>query len=347
MIRRSTGIALAGASILVSGTVLGVATASARSGTAAMGVTAAVTPLAAVNACPTGEEFGDPLSAATVAATEIQSGFHFLEGPLWVASGGFLLMSDIQEGTGPEAVQPSNIIKFTPPSTFEPFLADAGSNGLALSPDGTQLLAATHDPQNISSYALSDLSRSVVATDFAGGAFNSPNDLTVRSDGTIYFTDPNFQRAERADEQAGVTGVYRVSNGAVTLVDATVRQPNGIVLSPDEKTLYVGAYSENKIYKYTVLDDGSVSNRTTFATVATPDGSTIDCAGNLYWASFSEGRIHVLSPAGAELGTITAGTNVTNAAFGGADRQTLFITSGVDGDFGLYSADLNVPGSPY
>jgi sugar lactone lactonase YvrE len=84
-----------------------------------------------------------------------------------------------------------------------------------------------------------------------------------------------------------------------------------------------------------------------------PDGVTIDCAGNLYQASFSDGKIHVFAPSGVELGTISAGRNTTNAAFGGADGKTLYLTSGTPsagnntGNFGLYSIRLNVPGSPY
>jgi gluconolactonase len=73
----------------------------------------------------------------------------------------------------------------------------------------------------------------------------------------------------------------------------------------------------------------------------------IDCAGNLYWASYNEGRVHVIAPDGHELGTITAGRNTTNVAFGGPDLQTVFITSGTTGNFGVYSLRLNIPGNPY
>jgi gluconolactonase len=145
----------------------------------------------------------------------------------------------------------------------------------------------------------------------------------------------------------GRTSVFRVSGGTVTLVDDGLRQPNGIALSPDGGTLYVGAYGENKIYSYPVRADGSTGPRTQFAAVAGPDGATIDCAGNVYWASGGDGLVHVFNPAGAELGTIASGTGTTNVAFGGADRQTLFITSGRTGDSGLYAVRLGVPGYPY
>lgn len=255
-------------------------------------------------------------------------------------------------GTGPERVQPATIRRFTPPATFEVFVANAGSNGLAITPDGTTIVAATHDQRTVSTYRLSDRARGVIATDFGGRKLNSPNDLTIRRDGTIYFTDPSFQRANRADEQGRRTRVFRIRPGvtgaaAITVVDDGVRQPNGIVLSPDEQTLYVGGNADNRIFRYRVLADGSTGPRTDFAPITGPDGATVDCAGNVYWTSYNDGLVHVFNPAGSKLGTITAGRNTTNVAFGGPDRRTLYITSGVNGNFGLYSVRLNVPGNPY
>ena len=299
--------------------------------------------------CPSGTDYGPPLPATSVVAAKIGSGFSFLEGPVWLADQGYLLMSDMGAATGPENVQPSTIRRFTPPATFDTFIAGAGSNGLALSPDGQQLVAATHDQRNVSSYRIDDLTRGVVAADYQGQAFNSPNDVAVRSDGVVYFTDPNFQRGARPDQMSGRTSVFRVSDGQVSLVDDTLRQPNGIALSPDGSTLYVGAYSENRIYKYAVQPDGGTGPRSVFVNyVGGPDGATIDCAGNVYWASGSDGLVHVYSPAGSQLGTIRAGSSgTTNVAFGGPDRQTLYVTSGPRNDSGLYSVRLDVPGYPY
>lgn len=299
--------------------------------------------------CPPDASYGPPLPASSVTATRLGGGFTFLEGPVWIADRGYLLMSDMAAGTGPENVQPSTIRRFTPPATFDTFLADSGSNGLALSTDGQQLVAATHDQRSVSSYRLDDLGRDVVAGNYQGRAFNSPNDAAVRSDGVVYFTDPNFQRGRRADQMNGRTSVFRVADGQVSLVDDGLRQPNGISLSPDGGTLYVAAYSENKIYKYAVAADGSTSSRSVFVNyLGGPDGGTIDCAGNVYWASGADGLVHVYSPTGSQLGTIRAGfTGTTNVAFGGPDRQTLYITSGPTNDSGLYSVRLNVPGYPY
>jgi gluconolactonase len=299
----------------------------------------------ATAACTPGAVYGDPLPAATSTATRIPGRFNFLEGPVWVAEQNRLLVSDMQPASGAQGVQPSVIRALTLPDTFSVFAAAGGSNGLARGADGATLLAATHDQRSVSAYDLAGGARSAVAETFEGHRFQSPNDLTTRSDGTVYFTDPTFQRGNRTDEMGGRTGVYRVRDGAVTLVDGTLTQPNGIVLSPDEKTLYVAA--ENTVYQYPVRADGSTGERAAFATVPSGDGATVDCAGNLYWASHTEGRIHVLAPDGRTLGTVAAGTNSTNAAFGGPDGRTLFITSGTWGNYGVYRIDLNVPGLPY
>lgn len=341
MRRSVTFTILAGSTLLLGSQAL--APASARAPEPRTARVAA----AAVNTCPVGATYGSPLPSSTLAATLVRSGYSFLEGPVWVASRGTLLMSDLQPGTGSQNVQPAAIRSFAPPSTFGTLVPASGSNGLAITPDGSGILAATQDQRAVSSFSLADLSRTTVASRYQGRRFNSPNDLTVRSDGTVYFTDPSFQRGRRSDEMSGVTGVYRVRNGTVSRVDANVRQPNGIALSPDERTLYVGANGENRIYRYAVQADGSVRNRTTFATMSGPDGVTVDCAGNVYWASYNDGKVHVFNPAGVEIGTISAGANTTNAAFGGSDRRTLYITSGSQGNFGLYSVNLAVPGNPY
>jgi gluconolactonase len=298
--------------------------------------------------CTPDATYGPPLPSPAVTSQLIRGGFNFLEGPTWDRRTGTLLLSHMQNPTGPQRVQPSAVLRYTPPAGFETFIADSGSNGLAITADGTRVLAATHDNRTVSSYDLTDRSRTTVAADHLGRAFNSPNDLTTGGDGTTYFTDPDYQRGNRADEQGGRTSVFRVHDGVVSLVDDTLRQPNGIVLSPDGRTLYVGATGANAIMRYTVFPDGTTGNRTTFAAIRTPDGATVDCAGNLYWASNEEGLVHVFSPSGAQLGTISAGRTTTNAAFGGPDGQTLYITSGISGGgFGLYQTHLGVPGNPY
>lgn len=297
--------------------------------------------------CAADGGWGPPLPGTALSAPRVQAGFHFLEGPVWIADPGYLLVSDMGPAAGPEQVQPSTIHRLAPPAAATTFYANAGSNGLALTPDGQHLVAATHDNRAVSSFRLSDRTRGVVATHHEGRVFNSPNDVAVRADGVVYVTDPSFQRGRRPDAMAGRTGVFRIVNGQVALVDDTVRQPNGIALSPDGRTLYVGAHAENRIYAYPVHPDGSTGQRTVFATIAGPDGATVDCAGNVYWVSHGQGRVYVFSPGGATLGTISTGAQATNVAFGGADRRTLYITAGRNGDYGVHSVHLGVPGYPY
>jgi len=205
----------------------------------------------------------------------------------------------------------------------------------------------------VSTYDLATGERATIAANYQGNVFNSPNDVTVAENGTVYFTDPNFQRANRPDQMSGKTGVFRITNGVVALIDDTIRQPNGIELSPDGKTLYVGGNASGKIYKYPVNADASTGPRSDFASLGGTDGGTVDCAGNVYQVTFGDGKVHVFSPAGQPLGTISAGRTATNVAFGGPDRTTLYITSGTPssggntGNFGLYRIRLNVPGWPY
>ncbi len=302
----------------------------------------------ATRPCGAGAGYPGPLPSGPHTAALIRDGFTFLEGPAWDSAGGTLLLSHMQNPGGPQGVQSSEILRFRPPATFSTLVPDSGSNGLAVTADGSAVLAATHDNRTLSAFRLSDGARTTVAAGPPGQAFNSPNDLTVAEDGTVYFTDPSFQRGARADEQGGRTRVFRLRDGVVSTVDDTLRMPNGIVLSPDGRTLYVGAFGQNVIVKYAVAADGTLGPRTTFARMPTPDGAAIDCAGNLYWASYQDGLVHVFSPAGQEIGRITAGPHTTNAAFGDADGRTLYITSSsAGGTFGLYRIRLLVPGNPY
>jgi gluconolactonase len=269
--------------------------------------------------------------------------FGFVEGPVWVAELGVLLFSDMNFSGGNAKGPPSRMRRLKPPTTFDVFVESANSNGLALSLDGG-LLAATHDTQSLSAFDVGTGARNDLDIRYQGKHFRSPNDLTVRDDGTVYFTDPDYQLGSRTAE-LGSAGAYRVApplaggTRAAELVDGTLQQPNGVALSPDQRTLYLGS-SGNEIWKFSVAADGSVSGRSKFAEVSGSDGMTVDCAGNLYVAS---GTIEVFAPDGSKLGDISTAENPSNAAFGGADRKTLYITA----QTGLYSIALAVPGFPY
>jgi gluconolactonase len=312
--------------------------AGAAGGDAGRGGSGSPAPTQASLDCPTGASYASPLPN-NLQASLVQGGFGFIEGPLWLASRGVLLFSDMDFATSSGPMGPnSQIRRFTPPNSFDVFVASSGSNGLALANDG-RVLAATHDLQTLSYFDPATGAREPRELRYQGKSFNSPNDLAVRSDGNVYFSDPNWQLGSRTS-QVGMLGVYRVApDGAVSLIDGTLGQPNGVALSPDERTLYVGSQG-SEIYKFPLAADGSAGTRSTFATPGGSDGLGIDCAGNLYVAS---GGIQVFSPAGQKLGQISVPENPSNVAFGGPERKTLYITAGK----GLYQIQLNVPGRAY
>jgi gluconolactonase len=231
------------------------------------------------------------------------------------------------------------VYQHTPPSAFVSFLTGLGSNGLAIAPDGT-LVACTHDTRSVSRFNLDTKQRTLVVDTYEGKHFNSPNDAVVRSDGTVYFTDPDWQLGNRTAEM-GFKGVFRVPpGGAALLVADNITSPNGIALSPDEATLYVTDDSSGAVRSFAVAADGSTSGGTPIATVGGADGMAVDCAGNLYVTS-NQGIV-VLDSAGGQLTTIAVAQKPNNCTFGGSDRRTLYMA----GRDTLYSVRLDVPGLP-
>ncbi|MBN2572931.1 MAG: SMP-30/gluconolactonase/LRE family protein, partial [Deltaproteobacteria bacterium] len=261
------------------------------------------------------------------------------EGPVWLAASSVLLFSGVVF-TNPD--NPGQILKLTPPSTVATYLAGAGTNGMAIDGGGA-VHACSHKVQGIVKLDAAGPTLTTLANTIDGKHFNSPNDLVIRSDGTIYFTDPSYQLGERPSE-TGKKGIYRMSpSGAVSLVDDTFKEPNGITLSPDEAILYVADYPNNAIRTFAVAADGSTSGRKDFASVRSPDGFGMDCLGNLYVASGSPGTVEVYSPSAAKLGSVAVAASTSNVAFGGTDGKTLYITAGK----ALYSLDMNLPGYYY
>lgn len=240
-------------------------------------------------------------------------------------------------------VQGNRIYQHTPPSTFTSFrFPSSNSNGLALAPNG-DLIICQHAGQVIR--LRPDGGTSTIAANYDGGTLNSPNDAVVRSDGTIYFTDPTYG----GTGTIGFRGVYRVApSGSVSLVYSTPNgQPNGVALSPDESILYVADSQLSEVRRFDVGGDGATSNnaRFTLTTAGGPsanggDGITTDVNGNLY-VTTSAG-VKVYRPDAGYLGRIVVPQEPANCAFGDADRRTLYITART----GLYRVRLNVPG-PY
>ncbi|MDP9034434.1 MAG: SMP-30/gluconolactonase/LRE family protein [Myxococcota bacterium] len=303
--------------------------------------------------CPPGP-FGNPIPSGAVpvrvqgvppndASFNMNNGtFGIIEGPVWL--GDSLYVSEIAAGPNPPA---SRILKVTPAGMVSVAVANSGTNGLAVDRSGN-LYGAVHKDGSVSRIDLSAGTATPVASSFMGARFNSPNDLALRSDGTIYFSDPDYQAPSTRPQLK--TRLYRVAPGtnAVTVVDDTLSEPNGVTFSLDEKTLFVT--TPGGIHKYSVMADGSVGpSSVMMPVVSSGDGMTLDCAGNLYVATPT--AIVVLSPSGSEIGRIpvTAGVqSATNVAFGGADHKTLYITAlGSGTQKGLLQIALATPGLPY
>ena len=247
----------------------------------------------------------------------IASGLQFTEGPLWF--GGGLLFSDI----------PANTVYRWDPATgaAEPFLDPSqNSNGLALDADGA-LLLAQHGAQRVA--RLDDGTETALAETYDGKTFNSPNDLAVHPDGSIYFSDPTWG-LEGRPSQLGFTGLYRLTPaGTVELLADDLHQPNGVAFSPDLATLYVTTSDERTVVAYD-LADGALSNGRVFATLTggtardAADGMEVDAQGRLYVAG--PRGVWILAPDGTVLDVVDVPDQTTNVAFGPDD--ILYITSG-------------------
>jgi gluconolactonase len=254
------------------------------------------------------------------------------------------------------------------PNTIDVLLeSDGNADGLGLDPQGN-IIAAGFVSRDV--WRLSDSSTMSVlspctqggGTCYSGQEINTPDDITARSDGILYFTDPTFGSGSQGFATQtlplnGAQGVYRLTtDGVLHLEDKTTSGPNGVNLSPDEKTLYVSYTLSGQVAMFDVASDGSLSNKKTFATGATvADSMCVDAGGNVYVGTLS--GLAVYDPAGKSLGTISAGgLVVTNCAFGGSDQKTLFITARTQatlsgappmGGGALYAiANMPVPGIP-
>jgi gluconolactonase len=286
---------------------------------------------AACGTPPSGE-----MTAQRIASVQpSREGPGLYEGPVWI--GGALYFSDFGFGKG----FPSRIRKLAADGTVTTAVEDSGSNGLAVDARG-DLVVATHKDKALSRYALADGKRTKIAGRFGNDVFNSPNDIAIAADGTLYFTDPDYQKAAAPGGQP-VTGIYRVgTDGKVTLVDGSRRNPNGIALSPAGDLLYVNA-NDGKLLAYPIRAGVPGPSSAVVDGLDGADGMAVDCHGNVYVTEHGARRLRVFAPDGKQLATIRVDANVTNAAFGGADGRTLFIT----GAGAVWRIALDVTGSPY
>ena len=282
---------------------------------------------------PSGELTAERIESANSMSEE--AGLY--EGPVWL--NGALYFSDFtfQEGF------PSRIRRLNADGSLETIVQDSGSNGLAVDAEG-YLIAGTHGNKAISRFNVQTSEREVIAGTFNDNPFNSPNDLTEARDGSVYFTDPGFQR-DAAPGGQDKTSVYRIAaDGSVSVVDDTIQNPNGISLSPAQDVLYVAGGGEQGFLRaYPIVDGVPGEGKNLVENISVPDGMAIDCLGNIYVTEHSSQQVRVFSPAGEQLATIKVDANVTNAAFGGSEGKTLYLT----GAGALWSINLKVAGFPY
>ncbi|HEY0708355.1 MAG TPA: SMP-30/gluconolactonase/LRE family protein, partial [Polyangia bacterium] len=304
-------------------------------------MTTAAATLPAGSPCVPGMTYGDPLPTNRQPMV-VKDGFSFLEGPVWVAAQNALYFSDFTLSAANGL--PGRMHKYTPATdAIEVFLPTPATNGLALDAAG-KIVAASHENQKL--IRIDPVSKQI--TDVVGGGtfmgmpFNCLNDLVLRNDGNLYFTDPSYQNGGRPGQ--GTTAYYRMNPAGMVTRIAMRAQPNGISLSPDGKFLYVSSAEGGGIKRHAVNEDGSLGPATDFFN-GISDGMAIDCGGNVYLNASN--RVQVIAPSGQSLATLMGfsaanGNFVTNAAFGGPERKTLYITTAKI----LYRLEMNIPGLP-
>jgi gluconolactonase len=282
----------------------------------------------------------DKLMPADAAMEVLGEGFEWSEGPVWVKEEGYLLFSDIPRNQIVKWREGEGVSIFMEPAgyTGEPRFPgrEPGTNGLTVDPQG-RLVMCCHGDRVIRRQE-KDGKMTTLAAKYDGKRLNSPNDLIYHSNGDLYFTDPPYGLPEGFNDPARELdwcGVYRLSpNGDVTLLTKEMTRPNGIGLSPDEKTLYV-AQSDSKaaIWKaFPIREDGNLGQSRILYDATkwmgkrpgAPDGMAIDIQGNL-WAT-GPGGILVFAPDGKLLGILHTGQRTANCTFGD-DGSTLYITA--------------------
>jgi gluconolactonase len=263
----------------------------------------------------------------------------------------------------------NRIQRRTPNGNTTTFRENAGSNGLLFDPQGRLIVCEAANRRITRTEK--DGSLTILTDRYDGHRYNSPNDLTIDSRGRIYFSDPRYGNRDSMEmrDPAGklVEGIYRIdAPGQVTrILTHEVDRPNGLYVSPDDKTLYVAANNNNtpggerKLYRFALRPDGSLDPASRHLIFdwkdgRGPDGIKMDRQGRLFVAgglnqphpphetNRFKGGVYVFSPAGQLLTLLPVPVDeVTNCAFGGPDRQTLFITAGGT----LWSIPVNSPGA--
>jgi gluconolactonase len=278
---------------------------------------------------------------------ELDSSCRWAEGPVWFDDMQCLLWSDIPNQRMMRWVPDGGVSVFRSPSNF--------SNGNTRDRQG-RLVSCEHGPRRVTRTE-PDGSITILADSFEGKRLNSPNDVVVRSDGTIWFTDPTYgilsdYEGYKSDPEQSRRNVYRLDpdSGELTAVVGDFLQPNGLAFSVDETRLYIadsGASHDpaapRHIRVFDVVDGRTLTNGRVFCSIDTgiPDGIRVDNQGNL-WSSAGDG-VHCFSPDATLLGKIKVPQTVANLTFGGPRRNRLFITA----TRSVYAIYLTTNGAQY
>lgn len=263
---------------------------------------------------------------------KLSGGFKFTEGPAADKKGNVYFTD-----------QPNDrIVKWSTDGAVSDWLKPAGrSNGTYFDKDGN--LIACADEKNELWSISPDKKITVLIKDFGGKLLNGPNDLWIRPDGNIYFTDPLYPRDYwKRDPKMQQPGQYvyfvERSSGKITPVATDLTQPNGIIGTPDGKTLYVADIGAGKTYAYDIQPDGSLTNKRLFCSLGS-DGMTLDARGNVYLTGKG---VTVFNPSGKQIEHIDVAEPWTaNITFGGKDRKLLFITASEN----IYGLQMKVRGA--
>ena len=283
---------------------------------------------------------GESLVAPGAKVAKLAGGMKFTEGPVWLPAQKKLVFSDIPN---------SKLMQWNAQDGLSEFRKSENANGNILDLQG-RIISCQHGARNLIRIE-ADGSTTVLADKFDGKRFNSPNDVAVRSDGTLWFTDPPW----------GLTGPHEIPGHWVYKLDPKTKKidvihkylamPNGIVFSPDETRIYIAdtgghtRHPDPKFHKlpasiqcHAVTKDGKLGKKL-FHIQAGSDGMAVDVHGNLY--TTHSGKVHIYNADGKELEQIDVPEGPANVCFGGDDFKTLFITARTS----LYSVRLKHPGA--
>ena len=313
-------------------------------GLAAIGVLSPLVHVSAQPATRTIERLDPALDALIAADAKIELlayGFDWTEGPVWNKAKAYLLFSDIPRNAILRWKEGQGVSVYMRPAGYTgttPFGRELGSNGLTFDANGA-LVMADHGNRQVSRVDSVTFTKTALVDRYNGKRFNSPNDVVFSRAGDLFFTDPPYGlwklNADPAKE-LDFNGVFRLSRtGVLTLLTRELTFPNGIALSPDERTLYVAVSDPARPIwmAYDLQADGTLARGRVFFDASAlaksgrkglPDGMKVDAAGNVF--ASGPGGILIFSPQGKHLGTIATGETTANCAFGN-DGSSLYMTA--------------------